>query len=75
VSNGSTNRPQYARAQTAISFASAPQTTQRPVPAGWSKGMQRVVALVSSFTFSSHSPEPHHQAWAKPWPTASQKSL
>jgi len=62
---------QYARAKTACSCASAPQTTHRPGPSGCSNGMQRMLARVSSLTFVSHSALPHHHAWAKPVATAS----
>jgi thiamine biosynthesis lipoprotein len=50
---------QYARPKTATSCASAPQMAQGPATPGCSKGMQRMLALVSSLTLSSHPRAPH----------------
>src|ERR1700689_1485281 len=38
-----------------------------PEPPGCSSGMQRMVALVSSLIFASHSLLPHHQEKANPF--------
>src|SRR5262249_34833434 len=55
----SPTKSQYARAKMTRRSERAPHLTHLPSSAGESLGMLRIVAFVSSFTSSSHSPEPH----------------
>jgi GNAT superfamily N-acetyltransferase len=69
-------KPQYARAKIARSFAGRPQWMQRASAgrSAWSKEMQRFVAFVSSWIALSQAGSPHQGARAKPSSTAALNS-
>src|SRR5215510_5882397 len=52
-------RFQYARAKITLRSDFAPHLTHLPSSSGESLGIFRIVAFVSSFICSSHSPDPH----------------